>query len=280
MTETPIIPLREGPDKSEAPASACARLRHRAVIKPTGRSSQKGRKGIPPLPRVLDALRRLYGKPAAPPLTDPFELILYENVAYLADDARREEAFQLLKKRVGLSPEKILAAPRAVLHEIANKGIVSARTVEKLRAIAMIALEEFGGNLSEIVRGSPTDAKKALKKFPSIGDPGAEKVLLFSGSLPVLALDSNALRVLLRLGFGKEDKSYARQYRSAQEAVDSQLKRDCAWLIEAYQLLRRHGQELCRRSRPRCEVCPLRPDCAYALTTPSVIPSAARNPLS
>ena len=34
------------------------------------------------------------------------------------------------------------------------------------------------------------------------GEPGAEKVLLFSGSAPVLALDSNALRVLLRLGFG------------------------------------------------------------------------------
>jgi endonuclease III len=218
----------------------------------------------PPLARILDALEKLYGKPRPPAVTEPFALLLFENVAYLADDRRREEAFDALAKRVGLSPKKILAAPRSVLHEIAGRGIVPAQTVEKLREIAAIALEDFGGDLREVVRRPTKDAIKALKKFPSIGDPGAEKILLFSKSRPVLALDSNGLRALLRLGYGKEEKSYAKSYRSAQEAVDSQLKRDFGWLIEAHQLLRRHGQELCRRSHPRCEVCPLRTDCAYA----------------
>ncbi len=102
-----------------------------------------------------------------------------------------------------------------------------------------------------------------MKKFPSIGDPGAEKILLFSRNLPVLALDSNGLRVLIRLGYGKEDKNYTKQYRSAQEAVDFELQRDCGWLTEAHQLLRRHGQELCKRNHPLCEACPLRPECAY-----------------
>src|SRR5262249_16580530 len=45
------------------------------------------------LPRALRALRTIYGKPAAPRRTDPFGLILYENVAYLASDARRDEGF-------------------------------------------------------------------------------------------------------------------------------------------------------------------------------------------
>jgi endonuclease-3 len=197
-------------------------------------------------------------------VTDPFELILYENIAYLAADARRNEAFRLLKTRIGSSPAKILAAPRAALREIASLGIVADQTVEKLRNIAAIAIDEFEGNLEAVTRLPVSEAKKLLRKFPSIGEPGAEKVLLFSKAARVLALDSNGLRVLLRLGFGTEDKNYAKSYRSAQEAVDSQLKRDCDWLIEAHQLLRRHGQELCKRSRPRCEVCPLRPDCAYA----------------
>lgn len=246
---------------------ACVRLHGDIVGKPARVSSRPGKKGAPPpLRRALAALRRLYGKPAPPAVTDPFELILYENVAYLAEDARRDEAFRMLKERVGLSPEQVLAAPRATLHEIARKGIVPARTVEKLREIAAIALEDFGGDLSAIVRRPAKEAMKALKKFPSIGDPGAEKVLLFSGSVPVLALDSNGLRVLLRLGFGKEDKSYARSYRSAREAVDGQLPRDGAVRIEAHQLLRRHGQELCKRAHPRCEACPLRPDCAYYRT--------------
>jgi hypothetical protein len=43
-------------------------------------------------------------------------------------------------------------------------------------------------------------AKKALKRFPSIGDPGAEKILLLTRSYPVMALYSNGLRTLCRVG--------------------------------------------------------------------------------
>jgi len=218
---------------------------------------------LPFLARVLDALRKLYGKPRPPTLTDPFDLILYENVAYLADDERRDQAFGMLRNRVGLSPEKILQAAASTLNEVGRKGIVAEQTAEKLRAIASIALEDFGGDLSAAVRREPKEAVKALRKFPSIGEPGAEKVLLFSGGAPILALDSNALRVLLRLGFGKEEKSYSNSYKSAQAAADSEIPRTCSARIEAYQLLRRHGQELCKRNHPRCEACPLRPDCVY-----------------
>jgi endonuclease III len=217
----------------------------------------------PPLARDLGALRRLYGRPKPPALTDPFELILYENVAYLADDERRDEAFRMLREHVGLSPEKILDAAASTLNEVGRRGIVAEQTVEKLRTIASIAIHDFGGDLSAALRREPKEAVKALRKFPSIGVPGAEKVLLFSGSAPVLALDSNGLRVLLRLGFGVEEKSYANSYKTAQAAADSEIPRTCAARIEAYQLLRKHGQELCKRNHPRCEACPLRPDCAY-----------------
>jgi len=236
----------------------------RIVSKPARVPSNASRSARPPsLAKALAALRKLYGKPKPPTTTDPFELILYENVSYLADDARREEAFAMLRERIGLSPEEILQAPRATLLEVARRGIVPGQTVEKLRTIASIALKELGGELSDIVRREPKEAIKALKKFPSIGEPGAEKILLFSGGAPVLALDSNALRVLLRLGFGKEEKSYAKSYRSAQAAAETEIRRTCADRIEAFQLLRRHGQELCRRTHPRCEACPLRPECRY-----------------
>jgi endonuclease III len=224
-----------------------------------------------PLGGILRALRAFYGKPEPPAVTDPFEQILLENVAYLAKDAARTEAFAELEKRTGLKPARILAAPRATLHEIASRGITPAATVEKLLEIAAIAQDEFGGDLSGVLAGPPAEVRKALKKFPSIGDPGAERILLFSGSLPVLALDSNGLRVLLRLGFGREDKSYAKSYRSAQAAAEVGLPRKVAVLVEAHQLLRRHGQELCKTNHPRCESCPVRAQCVYfkPMSTPA-----------
>jgi len=228
------------------------------------RSPRRRKAPVSRLSAALQALRKLYGWPESEPARGPFELLLYENIAYLASDARREEAFRLLRERTGLSPNGVLAAAPATLREAASRGIVPDQTVEKLRAIAAITLEDFGGDLEEVIRRPVPEALKALRKFPSIGEPGAQKILLFCRREPFLALDSNGLRVLLRLGYGKEDKSYARSYRSAQEAADAELQRDCGVRIEAHLLLRRHGQELCRRSQPRCEICPLRRGCAFA----------------
>jgi len=106
-------------------------------------------------------------------------------------------------------------------------------------------------------------AKKALKKFPSIGDPGAEKILLLTGSHPLMALDSNGLRVLCRVGFAEEQKNYSATYRLVQDAIRDQLPRDYDSLIRAHQLLRQHGQELCKRSKPLCAECPVQDSCNY-----------------
>ncbi len=210
------------------------------------------------------SLRKLYGKPKPPAVTDTFAQILLENVAYLADDARRAEAFAALEGEVGVDPRAILAAPRQKLHEIARRGILPAGSAEKLREAARIALDEFPAGLRGL-RSLPLEAaRKALQKFPSIGEPAAEKILLFAGTHAVFSMDSNVLRVLLRLGYGAEQKSYAASYRSVREALAAELPREGPRLVEAYQLLRRHGQELCKRSHPRCEACPLQPGCAYA----------------
>lgn len=86
---------------------------------------------------------------------------------------------------------------------------------------------------------------------------------MLTHSHPVLALESNGLRVLLRVGFAEEKKSYSASYRGVQQALAGQLPADYDELIAAHQLLRQHGQELCKRTRPLCEGCPVREDCRY-----------------
>ncbi len=217
--------------------------------------------------RMLQMLEAHCGHPQ-PPVTDPLGMILWENVAYLVDDERRAHAFQALKRRVGLKPKQILEAPDDVLFEVAKLGgMLPEQRVEKLRFIAALVLTEFGGDLHSVLKLPLPKAKKALKKFPGIGDPGAEKILLFAGVEPTLALESNGLRALLRLGFGQEQKNYAASYHSAQQAVQEQAPADCAILTRAHQLLRQHGQELCRRSEPLCEQCPVSSMCAYYKAT-------------
>jgi endonuclease III len=216
-----------------------------------------------PLPQVIERLQAHYGQPKVPKMAGPWEMILWENVAYLADDDRRREAFQMLKKRAGTKPEQILSASDQALLEVTRHGILAEQFAEKLRKCATIVLEQFDGDLRPVLKLPFPKAKKALQKFPGIGEPGAEKILLFARSYPVLPLESNGLRVLLRLGFGEEKKSYATTYRLVQTAIEKELSRDYSWLIDAHLLLRRHGQELCKRSRPACGRCPLAPDCEF-----------------
>jgi endonuclease-3 len=218
----------------------------------------------PRLTAILDALEARHGRQEGPRTRDAFELVLWENVAYLVDDRRRADAFAALKAEVGTRPEEILAAPVAALRAVAARGgILADQRVGKLLRCAEVAQKRFAGDVSAALPAPFPQARKALTQFPSLAEPGAEKVLLFSGAHPVLALDSNALRVLLRLGFGREAKAYAASYRSAQEAARSHLKADVATMRRAHLLLRRHGQELCRRTKPRCPDCPVAARCAF-----------------
>lgn len=213
---------------------------------------------------VLEKLESIHGRPTPPEFSGPFEMILWENVVYLADDKKRQAAFEALRAEVGLTPSRILSASLEALLVVTRlAGILPHNQVEKLRRIAQIAQDEFAGNLSQVFEQPLSQAKRLLRKFPGIGEPGAEKILLFCRVHPLFALESNGLRVLLRLGFGREQTNYAASYRSVQEAVQTQLKMDYDWLIGAHQLLRRHGQEVCRRTRPICEVCPLTSLCRH-----------------
>jgi len=213
--------------------------------------------------QIVERLRAHYGPPKLPKLGGPWEMILWENVAYLANDDRREKAFETLKKRIGTEPQMILSASDEALLDVTSHGILADQFATKLRKCAQIALEEFDGDLRSVLKLAVPKAKKALQKFPGIGEPGAEKILLFSRTDPVLALESNGLRVLLRLGFGDEKKSYSATYRIVQRAVSGELDPDYSSLIHAHLLLRRHGQELCRRSNSMCDKCPLAADCAF-----------------
>jgi endonuclease III len=215
------------------------------------------------LRQVIAKLEVMYGSPKAPP-GDPWTSILAENVVYLADDDRRSQALATLKKTVGLRPEAIAAASDDVLLEATRFGIMPESRVEKLRKCAQIALEEFDGDAKQVVDWPEAKALRALQKFPGIGRPGAEKLLLFARKRAGLPLESNGLRVLARIGFGAEAKDYAATYRLVQNAITPELPPDFDWLIAAHQLVRTHGQETCKNSKPKCSECQLAKDCQFA----------------
>ncbi|MEO8501473.1 MAG: hypothetical protein ABI565_11205, partial [Vicinamibacteria bacterium] len=64
-------------------------------------SKAKARGGRTRLAASIGLLRDHYGRLGTVAPVDPFELLIWEYVAYLTDDADRAAAVDLLRKRVG-----------------------------------------------------------------------------------------------------------------------------------------------------------------------------------
>jgi endonuclease-3 len=229
----------------------------------------------PNLSQILDSLEKFYGPQKLVGPNDPYEMILYVTCGYPATDISCSKGFEALKREIGLSPSEILAAPEAKLAKLMRLGgIVPDQRAERLKEIARLVKRDFGGDLKAVLKKLMLEekhqpgkgirgAKKVLKKFPVVGEPGAEKILLFSKLAPVAAVPSAFVEVVLRLKFGEEAGDYASNYRRAREVISAEVPESFEAHQRAYLLLKKHGQEICKRPKPKCEVCPLTARCAY-----------------
>jgi endonuclease-3 len=79
-----------------------------------------------------------------------------------------------------------------------------------------------------------------------------------------LPLESNGLRVLTRIGYGRFHlKNYGAMYRSVQEAIAPELPGKSDRLARAHLLLRTHGKTICKDGQPQCHECPVEGGCAF-----------------
>jgi endonuclease III len=230
---------------------------------------------LPNVNEILEMLEQTHGPQQAAGPTDPYEMIVYLNCGYPASDASCSKGFEALKREVGLSPKEILAVPKAKLAKLLRLGgIVPEQRAERLKEIARKAKDDYGGDLKAALKKRMQEekqqtgkglrgAKKVLKEFPVVGEPSAEKILLFSKLAPVAAVPSAFVEVPGRLWFGKAGKNYAADYRAAREILSSGLAQTFEARQRAYLLLKKHGQQTCKRSHPKCEICPLTGQCAY-----------------
>jgi len=214
----------------------------------------------------LARLKKLYGNVPVLEPRDPFALIVWENAAYLVNDERRSLVLETLNERIGVTPDALLAAGvRKIEAAIRDGGMQPPHRAAKVFQCAQIVVAYAGGDLFEALRSlDPKAGRTLLKRFPGIAEPGATKVMLFCGLASGPAIESNALRVLGRLGLIDEGLPYAAGFRAGVAYLLEHGVATRRRAIEAFSLLRHHGRELCRRAHPDCGRCPLRTDCRYA----------------
>jgi endonuclease III len=217
-----------------------------------------------PATEILDRLEAFYGGQEAHWPVDPYEFIVWWHCGYPQSEERCARGWQALTAEVGIQPSEILRAGEARLSAALKAGgMVPELRAMRLQEIAQRVLNECDGDLRQALAAPIAEARKLLKRFHGIADPGADRILLFARVTPIAAIPSNCPHVLVRIVHGAERENYGVTYREAQEIIETEVPRDFHARQRSYLLLKAHGQRICK-TKPQCDRCPVRSACAYA----------------
>ena len=96
--------------------------------------------------------------------------------------------------------------------------------------------------------------RSQLLSVNGIGPETADSILLYGLHKPVFVVDAYTKRIISRHGFIKEDTAYA----DVQKLFMDNLKRQEKLFNEYHALLVKLAKDFCRKSKPKCDSCPLK----------------------
>ena len=187
----------------------------------------------------------------------PFERLVS---TILSQNTSREatiKGFENLRRSFAIIPEVLAEANVEKIKEcIRPSGLYNIKA-PRIREVARIILEEYGGDLNSLSHLPLDVARERLLKIPGVGFKTADVILSVvcgKGSFPV---DTHISRIAKRWNMVRGNAGYE-EIRLAFEAVIPQGKRRSAHL-----LLIEFGRDICRARGPRCAICPVCGECKW-----------------
>lgn len=218
----------------------------------------------PSTEELLDVYHRLYdhfGPRNWWPASGPFEVVVGAILTQAVAWRNVEMALANLKEDGMLDP---FSLDRASLDEVAQR-IVPTRyyrqKAARLKNLCRVLVAEYNGDVLAMLKGDTQEVRQRLLALKGIGPETADSILLYAGGHPIFVVDAYTRRIFHRLGFWKENISYARM----QDIFHQALPRDIAQYNEYHALIDSLGNRYCKATNPRCTQCPLASICRYDL---------------
>jgi len=191
------------------------------------------------------------------PLT-PFERLVS---TILSQNTSREatiQGFENLRKRFEVVPQVLAQAEVVEIKEcIKPSGLYNIKA-PRIKQLARIILEEYGGDLNYLATLPLDAARERLLQMPGIGYKTADVFLSIVCGRQSFPVDTHIDRIAKRWKMVVDNAGYE-QIRLAYQAVIPPGKRQAAHLG-----LIEFGRQICKAKRPRCGVCPVYHECEWA----------------
>ena len=146
----------------------------------------------------------------------------------------------------------IASLPLSELEEKIKKVGLYRSKAKNIYATVRILLEEYDG---EVPR-----TRKELERLPGVGRKTANVVMSVAFGIPAIAVDTHVFRVSNRIGLAEASTERKTENQLMENIPEAQWAMAHHWLIW-------HGRKICKAQNPRCEICPLQPNCEYYAKT-------------
>jgi endonuclease III related protein len=206
--------------------------------------------------RLVSLYRQLlhaFGPQGWWPAQTPFEVmagaILTQNTSW----KNVERAIGTMKKENILSAHQLVRCRESrVAHIIRSAGYYNVKA-RRLRMFARFFVDRYNADVRAMAESDTSVLRQDLLSVEGIGPETADSILLYAVGKPVFVVDAYTKRLFSRHSLTREDASYDDVQRICMQFLDA----DTQMFNEYHALIVRAGKEYCRKTTPRCEICPL-----------------------
>jgi endonuclease-3 related protein len=181
--------------------------------------------------------------------------ILTQNTAWRS----AARALENLRNAGAWPAEAILELPQDVVADLVRPSGHFNVKARKVQEFCRVLVEVYGGSIDALLEGDAVEVRARLLEVWGIGPETADAMTLYAGRLPTFVVDAYTYRLFERLDLAPGERRYELYRRFLLDTIGPEVER----LNEWHALIVRHGQQICRRSNPLCDACPLLEDCPF-----------------
>lgn len=220
--------------------------------------------------RVFEVEARLQaqqGTPPPRPVQDPLDELIQTILSQNTADANSDRAYAALVQRFGRDWEAVRSVPVDELADTIRGGGLAEIKARRIQLVLNQVAERVGELDLGFLRSIPlAEGRAFLRSLDGVGPKTAACVLLFACGQPAMPVDTHVHRVSQRLGL-VPPRVTADQ---AHALLEGMVPPESVYSFHMH--LIRHGREVCRAQRPRCNECVLNDICVYGNRSGTVPP--------
>jgi endonuclease III len=209
------------------------------------------------VPHIIENLRALYGMPKRERYRDALDCLIETILSQSTSNTNSHRAYANLKARFPTWEQARRARPSSIESAIRAGGLARQKSTRIKNLLNEIYQRRGSLDLS-FLRVIPLDeAVRFLLSFKGVGPKTAACTLLFACNRPAFPIDVHIFRIARRLGLLPEKCSDEQAHQIMARTIP------VSRYYEAHINLIKHGRQICRPSKPRCEDCCLVDYCHY-----------------